>query len=167
MGLMGGSLDKVKEHTGRRGAHLQRRLAHRGQRRLGHRCGRDIVEANHGDVLGDRKTRIAQTPDRAHRHAVVESEDSSQLRLLRQQIGGGLVAALRREIAKRNQIGVIGQICLAECVAISIQPAGERSDGPGGADDADAPVAEADQVLGGGTGALSIVGVDRRSAAGG
>jgi len=28
-------------------------------------------------------------------------------------------------------------------------------------------VAEADQVLGGGAGALSIVGVDRRSAAGG
>src|SRR5664280_2931593 len=58
---------------------------------------RNVVEADHGDVLRHSTAEFVEFLDRPKRHLVVEREDGGKLRILTEQLFGGLHPAFLRE----------------------------------------------------------------------
>src|SRR5882724_1594051 len=72
IGLVAWRSDSLQQRLCRNHAHLAKRLADRGQRRVLERGALNIVKADDGYILWNAQARLAQHADRANRRNIVE-----------------------------------------------------------------------------------------------
>src|SRR5690625_3677462 len=159
--------DLLEDQAYGRAAHGRDRLADRGQGRPDGRCHRRVVETGDGDVFGDAQAHAVGDGDRGGGHVVVAGE-----------YGRGPVRQLQ-QLLRGDQTGAIGEHALGHVrfrdldvrrmqgVEEGLAAQGGRRV-PGVAhDQADAAVAQFEQVSGHRARALVVVDADRRGVFGG
>ena len=127
------------------------------ERRLG-----DVVEADHREVARDREPAGSRRGHDRERHPVVGREDRRRPHVECQQPVRRLARRLRLEAAFPDEHRVEGDPRLLERVPVRRLPQSSRLEVGAPGDEADAPVAEPDQVLDGGDGAEEVLRIDRR-----
>ena len=102
------------------GHHLER-LTHRRQRRVGGGGVVDVVEADHGDVVGHAPAEGLERLERADRHRVVGDEDAVERRVAAQQRLDRARAGLLAEVAVLDQALPHPLARVAERVGVALE----------------------------------------------
>ena len=140
-------LDQTDQNLCRHLPHLVDELIDGCQRRVVIGRLRDIVKADHRQVVGDGQARLARRLDRPDGRLIVGGKDRRRRLGQRQQLLGAAAACLGGEIADCDQLRIDRDVGLAQGVLVALQPLiGALQVGPA-ADKADPPVAQPDQVL--------------------
>ena len=162
LGLARRILDQVEQQPHGLEAHPLDRLVDRRQRRLGERRLGDVVEPDDGEIVGHGEPERPGDDHRLDRRHVVRGEDRRRPSSALEQVAGGLGRGVGPVAADADQGGVERDACRLQRVAVAplAEPRGLEVGASG--EEADAPVAELDQVLGRLDRALEVVGVHRR-----
>ena len=84
-------LDAVDEGLGGHASHFDERLADGGERRDAEGCEGDVVETNHGNVLGNPQSCFLKRPNTTNRRNIVVSEQSCEGNIFGEQgLAGGV-----------------------------------------------------------------------------
>ena len=146
MVLRGAPLRRVDEHARRDRRHVVQRLAHRGERRPQEGGCLHVVETDNRKVFGDAQPVLPGGLINAHRLQVAAGEDRGGAVRILQQRHRLRIAAFGREIAFRHQFGVQRDALLGERRRVAAEPCARTHHLFGAGDDADARVAQREQV---------------------
>lgn len=128
-------------------------LTHGGQGRCGVLGHRDVVEADHGDVVRHRPPGRPQSPQHARRADVVVREDRVELCAGGEELFHGQPAAAFGEVPVDDEIG-------GQDRAESVQPVAYAAEVPGARDDQGSAAPGGQQMTGGGRPSFAIGGHD-------